>query len=229
MTIHILAVPCLYPLHIVVVTASRQTFCRGLSSSSVDALMDVVVHHCIRELSFDGDLGKCTRTRERLVRTPSCRLLPHFRRALLNYTRIGCNVSRLKDFIVAFYNNYDGPQQVVDDAFCAFLWSIVVQQPAVRVGVVPPGTTSEVYIAPQTSAKRKAAAKGEDVVEDTPPVLQIIEDAREHTLEELKHRYGDDLRIAVDPETSFVAITGSHIRVRAIIRPCHILSQPCFL
>jgi len=151
-------------------------------------------------------------------------LLSTFWRASLNYTCIGCNVSRLRDFIAAFYNNYDGPQQVVDDAFCAFLWSIVVQQPAVRVGVVPPGTTSDVYVAPQTSAKRKAAAKGEGVVEDTPPVLQIIEDAREHTLEELKHRYGDDLRIAVDPETSFVAITGSHIRVRAIICPCHMLS-----
>lgn len=97
-----------------------------------------------------------------------------------------------------------------------------MQQPAVRVGVVPPGTTSEVYVAPQTSAKRKAAAKGEDVIEDTPPVLQVIEDAHEQSLEELKHRYGDGLRIAVDPETSFVAITGSHIRVRAIVYPCHI-------
>ncbi|KAL4080394.1 hypothetical protein V8B97DRAFT_1863880 [Scleroderma yunnanense] len=142
--------------------------------------MDVVVHHCIRELSFDGDLG--------------------------------CNVSRLRDFIVAFYNNHDGPQQIVDDAFCAFLWSVIVQQLAVRVGVVPPGITSEVYVAPQARTKRKAAAKGEDVVEDTPPTLQIIENARQMSLDELKHRYGDVLRIAVDPETSFVAITGSHIR-----------------
>ncbi|KAI6157628.1 hypothetical protein BKA82DRAFT_224893 [Pisolithus tinctorius] len=118
--------------------------------------MDVLVHHCLRELSFDGDLG--------------------------------CNVSRLKDFIVNYYSNSGGPQQVADDTFCAFVWSVVVQQPAVRVGVVPPGITSEVYVAPQIKARRQAAAV------------------------ELKQRHGDDLRIAVDPQTSFAAITGSHIR-----------------
>ncbi|KIJ68695.1 hypothetical protein HYDPIDRAFT_81586 [Hydnomerulius pinastri MD-312] len=142
--------------------------------------MDELVHHCLRELSFDGDLG--------------------------------CNVSRLRDFIVGFYTTHDGHPQVVDDAFCAFVWSVVVQQPSVRVGVVPPGVTSEVYVAPQTSAKRKAAAKGEEVVEEAPPTLQLVEDAHGKTLENLKHQYGDDLRIAVDPETSFAAITGSHIR-----------------
>ncbi|KAG6333065.1 hypothetical protein ID866_6027 [Astraeus odoratus] len=142
--------------------------------------MDVLVHHCIRELSFDGGLG--------------------------------CNVSRLRDFITAFYNGYDGPQQVVDDALCAFVWSVIVLRPEVCVGVIPPGITSEVYIAPQTSAKRKAAAKGEQLFEDGPPVLQVIEDARTKTLQELKSQYGEDLRIAVDPQTSFAAITGSHIR-----------------
>lgn len=141
--------------------------------------MDVLVHHCLRELSFDGDLG--------------------------------CNVSRLKDFIVNYYNNSDGPQQVVDDTFCAFVWSVVVQQPAVRVGFVPPGVTSEVYVAPQIKTKRKAAATGEELVEDKPS-LEVIGDARGKALEELKQQYGDDLRIAVDPQTCFVAITGSHIR-----------------
>lgn len=141
--------------------------------------MDVLVHHCLRELSFDGDLG--------------------------------CNVSRLKDFIVNYYNSSDGPQQVVDDTFCAFVWSVVVQQPAVRVGFVPPGVTSEVYVAPQIKTKRKAAATGEELVEDKPS-LEVIGDARGKALEELKQQYGDDLRIAVDPQTCFVAITGSHIR-----------------
>lgn len=73
---------------------------------------------------------------------------------------------------------------------------------------------SEVYIAPQTSAKRKAAAKGEEVTEGIPPSLEFVEDARHRHLEDLQREYGDDLRIAVDPETSFAAITGSHIRVR---------------
>ncbi|KAG1810103.1 uncharacterized protein HD556DRAFT_1428263 [Suillus plorans] len=142
--------------------------------------MDELVHHCLRELSFDGDLG--------------------------------CNVSRLRDFIVGFHSHDATHPQVVDDAFCAFVWSIVVQQPTVRVGTVPPGVSSEVHVAPQTSAKRKAAAKGEVLVEEAPPSLTLVENARDRSLEDLKAEYGEDLRIAVDPETSFAAITGSHIR-----------------
>ncbi|KAG1828698.1 hypothetical protein EV424DRAFT_1471098 [Suillus variegatus] len=142
--------------------------------------MDELVHHCLRELSFDGDLG--------------------------------CNVSRLRDFIVGFHSHDATHPQVVDDAFCAFVWSIVVQQPTIRVGTVPPGVSSEVHVAPQTSAKRKAAAKGEVLVEEAPPSLTLVENARDRSLEDLKAEYGEDLRIAVDPGTSFAAITGSHIR-----------------
>lgn len=90
-----------------------------------------------------------------------------------------------------------------------------MQQPSVRVGTLPPGSISEVYIAPQTSAKRKAAANGEEVTEGVPLSLEVVRDARHRHLENLKREYGDGLRIAVDPETSFAAITGSHIRVRA--------------
>lgn len=138
------------------------------------------MHHCLRELSFDGDLG--------------------------------CNVSRLRDFIVGFYSHDATHPQVVDDAFCAFVWSIIAQQPTVRVGTIPAGVSSEVYVAPQTSAKRKAAAKGEVLVEEAPPSLTLVKNARDRSLEDLKAEYGEDLRIAVDPETSFAAITGSHIR-----------------
>jgi hypothetical protein len=125
----------------------------------------------------------------------------------------GCNVSRLRDFIVGFYSHDATHPQVVDDAFCAFVWSIIAHQPTVRVGTVPAGVSSEVYVAPQTSARRKAAAKGEVLVEEAPPSLTLVKNARDRSLEDLKAEYGEDLRIAVDPETSFAAITGSHIRV----------------
>lgn len=105
--------------------------------------------------------------------------------------------------------------QTVDDAFCAFVWSLIAQQPTVRVGTIPLGGATEVFIAPQTSAKRKAAAKGEVVVaEDAPaPVLNVVPNATARSLEDLKAQYGDNVRIAVDSATSFAAITGSHIRV----------------
>ncbi|KAF8898469.1 hypothetical protein BD779DRAFT_11912 [Infundibulicybe gibba] len=141
--------------------------------------MDELLHYCLQELSFDGDLG--------------------------------CNVSRLRDFIADFYSTSHHPQNL-DDSFCAFVWSLVVQEPTVHVGVVPPGVTSEVYIAPQISARRKAVAQGAEPIENAPAQLDIVPGANNKTLEELKRRYGDELRIAVDPDAVYAAITGSHIR-----------------
>lgn len=87
---------------------------------------------------------------------------------------------------------------------------------------MPPGNSTDVYIAPQASAIKKAKAKGEDTTaaeEPTPATgLDIIDDAAIRPLEDLKKQYGDALRVAVDPETTFAALTGSHIRVGSIIR-----------
>ncbi|KAK0478540.1 hypothetical protein IW261DRAFT_1551813 [Armillaria novae-zelandiae] len=143
--------------------------------------MDELLHHCLRELSFDGDLGS--------------------------------NPSRLRDFIVDFYShNSSSAAQNTDDSFCTFVWSLVVQQPNVLAGTKPVGVNSEVWIAPQTSAKRKASAKGESLVETRPAQLETIPDAKSHSLEDLIKQYGEDLRIAVDPDSIYAAITGSHIR-----------------
>lgn len=90
----------------------------------------------------------------------------------------------------------------------------MVQQPAVRVGTIPPGVTFKVWIAPQISAKRKAREKGEEHVETRPTELDLVPDAKNRTLEDLKQEYGDKLRIALDSDAIYAAITGSHIRVR---------------
>ncbi|KAJ7462797.1 hypothetical protein B0H11DRAFT_2054384 [Mycena galericulata] len=143
--------------------------------------MDELLHHCLRELSFDGDLG--------------------------------CNVSRLRDFVVDFYaRSTTMSAQNPDDAFCAFVWSLVVQQPTVIVGTIPEGVTSEVWIAPQNSAKRKAKAKGEEPIEVDPPKLDLVPDAKDRSLNDLIAQYGDKLRLAADPEATYAAITGTHIR-----------------
>lgn len=101
----------------------------------------------------------------------------------------------------------------------AFVWVLIMQQPAVRVGTVPSGA-SEVWVAPQNVQKqkaKKAKAQNEDF-EDPFQVssLEIIEGGKTKPMSELVERYGASLRIAVDHETSFAAITGSHIRVRLI-------------
>ncbi|THH21010.1 hypothetical protein EW146_g465 [Bondarzewia mesenterica] len=144
--------------------------------------MDDLVHHCLRELAFDGDLG--------------------------------CGISRLRDFVTDFFAHHTASHpQNVDDAYFTFVWSLIVQQPTVRIGTIPPGVPTEVFIAPQNSQVNKAKAKNEEV--EQPPQatkLDVIPHATSKTPGELKAQYGDRLRIAVDNESSFVAITGSHHR-----------------
>lgn len=86
-----------------------------------------------------------------------------------------------------------------------------------RVGTVPEGAT-DVRIAPQLSKKGKGKAKDGEGGELSPQdvSLHLIPNAAEKSLEELIAEYGSALRIAVDPDKSFVAITGSHIRVYAL-------------
>jgi hypothetical protein len=86
----------------------------------------------------------------------------------------------------------------------------------VRVGTVPDGATTEVYIAPQQSQKKKSKEKDEggNASSSSAASLTLLPDARSKTLDDLQLQCGDALRVAVDAETSFAAISGSHIRVR---------------
>ncbi|KAJ7042665.1 hypothetical protein C8F04DRAFT_1390618 [Mycena alexandri] len=140
-------------------------------------------------------------------------LLQHVLRELSFDGDLGCNVSRLRDFVIDFYaHSTNTGAQNPDDAFCAFVWSLVVQQPTVIVGTVPEGVTTEVWIAPQNSAKKKAKAKGEELVEVVPAKLDVVPDAKNRSLDDLRQEYGDNLRLAANPEATYAAITGTHIR-----------------
>lgn len=102
----------------------------------------------------------------------------------------------------------------MNDAFGAFVWSILVQQPSILVGLLPEKTTSEVYVAPQTSAKRKARGKGDIDDNRFVPNLSVLSEGKLMPLGNLKHLYGAALRIAVDPSVCFATVTGLHVRVR---------------
>ena len=101
----------------------------------------------------------------------------------------------------------------MDDAFCAFVWSLIVQHPTVQVGLKPPGVTSEVWVAPQASAKRKGKVEGEESANVSPSKLIPIPNAKDRPLVDLVPQYGDNLRIAIEAEATYAAITGTHIRV----------------
>ncbi|KAH8120510.1 hypothetical protein DFH11DRAFT_1685786 [Phellopilus nigrolimitatus] len=144
--------------------------------------MDELLQHCLRELAFDGDLGR--------------------------------NVSRLRDFVCEFYTNHVSMHQTLDDFYHAFVWSLIAQQPSVRVGMVPLGQSSEVYIPPQPRAGKKSKAAQDNGQQNslTAVRLELIPESSASSLDELFRMYGERLRIAVDPETCFVAITGSHAK-----------------
>lgn len=123
---------------------------------------------------------------------------------------LGCNIDRLKVLVRSYYEGLQPSfVQNLDDAFLAFIWRLLRQQPSIQIKLIKE-TSLEVYIAPQKSKKAKA---DKDTSESTPDTgTELIEEAKTLSLNELLQTYGNGLRIAVDPETCFRALTGSHIR-----------------
>lgn len=79
-------------------------------------------------------------------------------------------------------------------------------QPSVRVGTIPlDARGAEVWVAPQPKKKKDAGGEADDEVK-----LEVVDKSR--PLNELQEEYGEGLRVAVDTETIFVALTGSHLR-----------------
>jgi hypothetical protein len=116
---------------------------------------------------------------------------------------------------VGFYTHRNALHvQNLDDAFGAYVWSLLVQQSTVIVGLVPEGITSEVWIAPQASAKRKATAGDNERLDSpSPPKLKAILERKNTSVVVLKEKYGSKLRMAAQPDAIVAAITGSHLRV----------------
>lgn len=126
--------------------------------------------------------------------------------------------------------------QRVDDAFLSFVWDALLSQPGVRVGILselaapaaeepkvedqgdqdgaPPageGEGEEAKIAKGKGKRKKIERKPQGPTHE----VRIIEgDEREEGRAALQERYGDNLRILAGEETAWVAITGSHARVR---------------
>ncbi|TCD70634.1 hypothetical protein EIP91_002353 [Steccherinum ochraceum] len=114
-----------------------------------------------------------------------------------------------------FYESHSSSQaQKLDDAFYAFFWSVIVQQPGVRVGKLPEIVPADVE---DEGPRRKSGtthSKGQESVE-----LVAIEDAAVRPLDDLVTEYGDQLRIAVERDRVSMALIGSHIRPAKLTPP----------
>lgn len=125
----------------------------------------------------------------------------------------GCNITRLEALINAFYQASAG--QGVDGSFFAFTWAIILQEPSVYVGILPPGDHSEVYVAPQPRGSKKDTKTRETADADQVASLEPVENSKTQTLEKLKQTYGERLRIAVDSGVSRTTLAGPHAKVRS--------------
>ncbi|KZV74696.1 hypothetical protein PENSPDRAFT_741986 [Peniophora sp. CONT] len=132
-------------------------------------------------------------------------LVAHCLREIAFDGDLGCDIPRLRTFASSFFQQRN-QAQTVDAAYFAFLWTVLVAQPSVRVGTVPSGARgAEVWVAPQPKKKKDAAVEAEDEVK-----LEVVDKNR--PLRDAEEECGEGLRIAVDTETIFVALTGSHLR-----------------
>lgn len=79
---------------------------------------------------------------------------------------------------------------------------------------MPIGQHADVYIPPQPR-KKDGDSQGPSQTSES-RVLEEIPNAASIGLGQLTETHGDRLRLAIDSERCFVAITGSHIRVRPL-------------
>ena len=94
------------------------------------------------------------------------------------------------------------------------MWSIILQEPSVYVGILPPGNRSEVYVAPPPRASKKDPDKaGEATDADQVATLELVEDGKLQTPDQLKLLYGERLRIAVDSGVLRATLAGPHAKV----------------
>ena len=118
----------------------------------------------------------------------------------------------MRDFVDLFYSSRTAQPNVLDDDYHAFVWAIIVLQPSVRVGLLPEGTYAEVYVPTQPRGTKGSVTKQEDVPNNK-LTLELVHESEKINIALLSEKYGKRLRVAVDPETCFVAITGSHAKV----------------
>lgn len=132
---------------------------------------------------------------------------------------LGTDISRLDTFVSEFYSPSRStsssmappPQQNQDEHFLTFVWSILSEQEDISIGVIKVAEKESESEEESKGGKRKngnskASITSSHSLEELP--------AEEFQLgrKALMEKYGDDLRIMVDPDVAWAALTTSHAK-----------------
>ncbi|KAG8848244.1 hypothetical protein FRB91_010998, partial [Serendipita sp. 411] len=174
-------------------------------------MIDDLVRFCLAEIAYEGELG-CTidRLKELIASFSEKQVANLDPSQSSDTTAIPSSSTTDNDQREAIVKTFPTPittvtrkrKQNVDDAYCGYVYSLIVKHPSIIIGTVPEGTPP-VWIAPPPHKKEQAP----------PPIsLNVVEFASEKTMQELKDAHGSTLRIAATKVACFVMITGTHNR-----------------
>ncbi|KAI5477638.1 B-block binding subunit of TFIIIC family protein [Pseudohyphozyma bogoriensis] len=146
----------------------------------------------------------------------------------------GTDVSSLASFVELYYSQPSTSHQVqvLDEQFISFVWDTLVQLEEVRVAVLSANEDDAAEDKDDAEKDEEMEMEDEDDDEDGPkkknkgkgkakakvaqaPTFELNEVSDEERYlgrDVLVDKYGDKLRIAVSPEETWAAITGSHAR-----------------
>jgi hypothetical protein len=134
---------------------------------------------------------------------------------------LGIPLGRLQQFIQTYFaRSTSHAAQNVDDSFVSFLWRRLCDLPEIRLGVLQESTDSTESKDVPTRIKRSRVSSerrlDRDARRGTRQEFVALDKAEEssRSMEELVARHGLRLRLAANPETCWLVITGGHDRVR---------------
>ncbi|KAK4048560.1 hypothetical protein OIV83_004728 [Microbotryomycetes sp. JL201] len=166
-------------------------------------------------------------------------------------TSAGVSYSQLVHLVQDFYSpagpalDEPGPStaalpiaQNVDGHFMSFIWSTLVQERNIQVGHLgqfeaASGSEDEQEqdATADASATRKGKCQEKGKQKDKKPMMvagpftELDENERQLPQTELLAKFGDNLRVAADPETTWQAITGSSARPSSLTPPVYAMLQ----
>lgn len=132
---------------------------------------------------------------------------------------IGTDVSRLDTIVADFYSparstsTIAPPQQNLDEYFLNFIWNILCEQDDISIGIIDAEVQEEEEGGEEGKPKSKGKKKGSMKGIVSQALLDLSAEEVAMGKKSLIEKYGDNLRITVNADVSWAALTTSHVKV----------------